>query len=84
MSTQTPILPPAAPALVDAKGLLERLFDDKSRPSVQWIRSLQRRGEIPFLKCGRLVRFDVDQVRAVFQKSAVDGMDKSTGGSHEQ
>jgi hypothetical protein len=51
--------------LVDATGLLEALFPETSRPSVRWVRSLQRKRLIPFIRLGRLVRFDVAEVRRV-------------------
>jgi len=55
----------AAPSkLVDAKGLLDALFDESSRPSLRWIRDQQRSRAIPFVRIGRLVFFDVNQVRA--------------------
>ncbi len=49
--------------LVDAKKLLEVLFEESSRPSLRWLRQLQARRAIPFVKQGRLVFFDVNQVR---------------------
>lgn len=51
------------PKLVDANGLLDSLFDKKSRPRLQWVRIRQKRREIPFIKLGRRVFFDVVQVR---------------------
>lgn len=55
---------PTAAKLVDAKGLLNALFDESCRPSLRWIRDQQRRRAIPFVRIGRLVFFDVNQVRA--------------------
>jgi len=55
---------PMAAKLVDAKGLLNALFDESCRPSLRWIRDQQRRRAIPFVRIGRLVFFDVSQVRA--------------------
>jgi hypothetical protein len=55
---------PTAVKLVDAKGLLTALFDESCRPSLRWIRDQQRRRAIPFVRIGRLVFFDVNQVRA--------------------
>ena len=55
---------PTAAKLVDAKGLLNALFDESCRPSLRWIRDQQRRRAIPFVRIGRLVFFDVSQVRA--------------------
>ncbi len=49
--------------LVDAKRLLEELFEEQSRPSLRWLREQQARRAIPFVKLGRLVFFNPDQVR---------------------
>jgi len=49
--------------LVDAKRLLELLFDEKSRPCLRWVRDRQKRREIPFVKVGRLCFFDPERVR---------------------
>jgi hypothetical protein len=49
--------------LVDAQGLLAALFDEKSRPSERWLEEQRKRRAIPFVKIGRLVRFDVEKVR---------------------
>ena len=50
--------------LVDAEGLLEGLFDERSRPSVRWVRTQQKNGTIPYIRIGHLVRFDLEVVRA--------------------
>ena len=52
--------------LVDAHGLLEALFDKNSRPSLRFIRNLQKENKIPYHKIGHLVRFDIEEVRAHF------------------
>ena len=49
--------------IVDSDGLLQAVFDEASRPSPRWLRSQIKRGTIPHLKIGRLVRFDIDAVR---------------------
>lgn len=49
--------------LVDAKGLLDNLFDPTSRPSLRWLRQMQSQRRIPYLKIGHLVFFDVEKVR---------------------
>jgi len=49
--------------LVDGPKLLEVLFDPESRPSLRWLRKMQREKRIPYIKIGHLVRFDVDEVR---------------------
>lgn len=66
MTTETP----TKPKLVDAKGLLEALFDEQSRPSSRWLRGLQASRKISYVKIGRLVRFDVDQVRAELEENS--------------
>ncbi len=61
-----PPTPPTSepPKLVDAHGLLAALFDDASRPSLRWVRTMQKRRVIPYIKVGHLVRFDLEKVRA--------------------
>jgi hypothetical protein len=48
--------------LVDAEGLRLALFDPA--PSKRWIEYQTARKTIPYIKIGRLVRFDVAAVRA--------------------
>jgi hypothetical protein len=54
--------------LVDAPRLLEALFPPASRPSLRWLRTNQRK--FPHVRIGRLVFFDVDQVKAHLLKKA--------------
>lgn len=49
--------------LLDAKGLLEALFEKDSRPSLRWLRGMQAQRRIPYIKIGHLVRFDAAEVR---------------------
>ena len=49
--------------LVNAKRLLEVLFEEKSRPSLRWLREQQARRTIPYVKIGRLCFFDPVIVR---------------------
>ncbi len=49
--------------LVDAKGLLNALFDDDCRPSLRWVRQMQSTRRISYIKIGHLVRFDIGEVR---------------------
>lgn len=49
--------------LVDATRLLEILWDEKSRPSLRWLRERQAERAIPYVKVGSLVWFDPDEVR---------------------
>ena len=65
MNPSLPTLPPLpeSPKLVDAQGLLTALFDEASRPSLRWVRTMQKRRVIPYIKVGHLVRFDLGKVR---------------------
>ena len=50
--------------LVDGPRLLEALFPNPvCRPSLRWLRDQQKRRAVPFIRCGRLIFFDVPQVR---------------------
>ena len=55
--------------LVDAHGLLEALFDEKSRPSLRWVRKMQSQRKFPYYKLGHLVRFDVEEVRKALREN---------------
>lgn len=56
-------------SLVGAETLLEKLFPEKrDRPSLLWVRRMQAQRLIPYKKIGRLVRFDVAEVRAALDK----------------
>jgi hypothetical protein len=54
--------------LVDAKGLLAALFSEDCRPTVRWLRTQTKNRNIPFIKLGNLVFFDVAQVRDALEK----------------
>jgi len=54
--------------LVDARGLLEALFDEDSRPSLRWIREQQANRTIPYVKIGHFVRFHVPSVIAALKQ----------------
>ena len=58
--------------LVDASQLLEILFDEKSRPSVRWLReqTRSRARSIPYLKIGRRIFFDPVNVKAHLEAKA--------------
>jgi len=49
--------------LVDAKTLLQRLWDDESRPSLRWLRQQQAERTIPYVMMGARVWFDPVEVR---------------------
>ena len=58
--------------LVDAHGLLARLFEPETRPSLRWVRTQTKRKSIPFYRIGgRLIRFDVAQVRAALERNCL-------------
>lgn len=48
---------------MDAKRLLNELFDQDARPSIRWLRQQTKAKAIPFIRIGHLVFFDVDMVR---------------------
>jgi hypothetical protein len=49
--------------LVSGERLLELIFDEDSRPLVRRLHNQKKRRSIPYLKIGRLVRYDPDRVR---------------------
>jgi hypothetical protein len=56
-----------SPALVGAEALLRELFpDEKSRPSLRWLRGMQSKRLVPFRKISRKVYFDPEEVRRSF------------------
>jgi hypothetical protein len=64
---------PAEPAtplgLLNAPELLEALWPNRNtRPSLRWLRSLQARRAVPFLKVGHKVFFEAERVRAALRK----------------
>ena len=60
--------------MVDAKQLLNELFDQDARPSIRWLRQQTKAKAIPFIRIGHLVFFDVDMVRAALSaKNLVAG-----------
>jgi hypothetical protein len=71
MNAATNIKPePAEDGLVDALRLLELEFPNPAcRPSLRWLRGMQKQKQIPYVKLGRLVFFSRPQFRrAVAQK----------------
>ncbi len=54
--------------LVDAQGLLEALFDERFRPTVRWVRLQQKKRNIPFIKWGHYVFFNVEEVRTHLER----------------
>lgn len=54
--------------LVGAEGLLVALFDEGHRPSLRWLKMQVAARNIPAIKVGRLVFFDVGQVREALAK----------------
>ena len=68
-------LDPQTGKLVDAPGLLAALFEEKSRPSLKWLRRLTKARAIPAIRVGRLIFYDLDIVRAkLVAKNTVKAM----------
>lgn len=53
---------------VDAEGLLQSLFDDSSRPTVRWVRDMQKQRKIPHYKVGKLIRFVPSEVMEALRR----------------
>jgi hypothetical protein len=71
LETNDPPSPPPA-GLVDAKELLTALWPNpQSRPCLRWLRTMQARRAIPFLKIGHRVFFEPDRVRMALRKFEV-------------
>jgi hypothetical protein len=49
--------------LVNAEQLLAELFDPECKPSIRWLRGQTKAKNIPHIRIGHLVFFDVDLVR---------------------
>jgi hypothetical protein len=58
-------------ALVGDETLLEIIFpNDADRPGVRWLAAMRRKRLIPFRKIGgRIVRYDVAEVRAALDRN---------------
>jgi|EBPBio282013_DNA_FD.fasta_scaffold30051_3 hypothetical protein len=50
--------------LVDALTLLDIVFDERSRPTLRTMRTWTKKQVIPCVRCGGLVYYDLEQVRA--------------------
>jgi len=60
-----------ATGLVGKTALLEQLFPNAAdRPTTRWLDTQCKRHAIPFIRLGRLIWFDVAQVKAAFLSSA--------------
>lgn len=58
--------------LVGKERLLELLFPNPiDRPTIRWLDKQCAKRVIPFIKIGRLIWFDVPQVRAAFCARAI-------------
>lgn len=58
-------------ALVGAETLLETLFPvERDRPTLRWLAEMRKRRLIPFRKIGgRIIRYDVAEVRAALDRN---------------
>jgi hypothetical protein len=63
--------PETGSALVGAETLLETLFPaEKDRPTLRWLATMRQRRVIPFHKIGgRIIRYDVAEVRAAIDRN---------------
>ena len=60
-----PEMQPATGGLLNANQLLKAVWpNEESRPSLGFLKNLKARRLIPYVKLGRRVFFDADQVRA--------------------
>ena len=58
--------------MVGKQVLLERLFpDERDRPSTRWLDMQCAKGLVPFVRFGRLIWFNVPQVRAAFMARTI-------------
>lgn len=57
--------------LLDAKALLEKAWDSKSRPSLRWLREQQRNRTIPYIRVGRSIFFILEDVLSALSKLTV-------------
>ena len=62
---------PFRDSLVGGETLLETIFpDERDRPTPRWLASMRQRRLIPFKKIGgRMVRYDVEEVRAALDRN---------------
>lgn len=54
--------------LVNGDTLLKELFNQESRPSGRWLSLRIKDRSIPYKKIGRMVFYDVDEVRDVLER----------------
>ncbi len=60
------------PSLLSADSLLKEVWpDESSRPSLRWLRNMQARRAVPYVKLNRLVFFEADRVRSALRKFEV-------------
>ena len=62
----------ASQELVGKQTLLEKLFPNEAdRPSMRWLDMQLAKRALPFVRLGRLIWFDVPQVRAAFAAKTI-------------
>ncbi len=67
MNHTTSEKPSQSRSLVGAEALLRELFkDERTRPTLRWLRGMQAKRLVPFRKIGRRVYFDPEEVRRSF------------------
>jgi hypothetical protein len=61
-----------ASPLVGKQACLEQLFPSEAdRPTTRWLDQRCKRREIPFVRLGRLIYFNVPQVRRAIEQATV-------------
>lgn len=55
---------------MDGTTLLVNLWEEQCRPSLRWLRDMQKRRIIPYFKVGHRVFFDAQRVREALEKRA--------------
>ena len=67
--TLEPAVPPIGRTLLDIQGLLKVLFPDpETRPSVRAALKLRDAGAFPYIRFGRRIFYDPEQVRWALHK----------------
>lgn len=59
--------------LVSGPELLKLLWEKPSRPSMRWLRERQKQGDLPYVKIGGKVFFDVEGVKLAIATTTIGG-----------
>ena len=65
----------APDGLIDAPRLLEKVWPNpECRPTLRWLREQQKNRTLPYVKIGRLVWFNADDVMASIRARSIGGV----------